>query len=238
MTTEVARELLTLEGISAGYGAAVVLEEISFSMREGDSIALLGRNGVGKTSLLLTLMGLTQLHGGGLRWRGADIARLPAYRRAHAGLGWVPQERHMFPSLTVEEHLTVVACPGMWDLKKVYQLFPRLQERRANMGNQLSGGEQQMLAIARALMLNPSLLLLDEPMEGLAPIIVQELLHVIRALVTDSGMSVIVVEQHARMALSLTQRAIVLDRGRIVHDTDSASLLRDAATLSRLVAVA
>jgi branched-chain amino acid transport system ATP-binding protein len=238
MTTEVARELLTLEGVSAGYGAAVVLEEISFSMREGDSIALLGRNGVGKTSLLLTLMGLTQLHGGGLRWRGADIARLPAYRRAHAGLGWVPQERHMFPSLTVEEHLTVVACPGMWDLKKVYQLFPRLQERRANMGNQLSGGEQQMLAIARALMLNPSLLLLDEPMEGLAPIIVQELLHVIRALVTDSGMSVIVVEQHARMALSLTQRAIVLDRGRIVHDTDSASLLRDAATLSRLVAVA
>jgi branched-chain amino acid transport system ATP-binding protein len=238
MTTEVARELLTLEGVSAGYGAAVVLEEISFSMREGDSIALLGRNGVGKTSLLLTLMGLTQLHGGRLRWRGADIARLPAYRRAHAGLGWVPQERHMFPSLTVEEHLTVVAGPGMWDLKKVYQLFPRLQERRANMGNQLSGGEQQMLAIARALMLNPSLLLLDEPMEGLAPIIVQELLHVIRALVTDSGMSVIVVEQHARMALSLTQRAIVLDRGRIVHDTDSASLLRDAATLSRLVAVA
>jgi branched-chain amino acid transport system ATP-binding protein len=238
MITDGAAELLTLEGVSAGYGAAVVLEEISFSMQEGDSIALLGRNGVGKTSLLLTLMGLTQLHGGRLRWRGADIARVPTYRRAHAGLGWVPQERHMFPSLTVEEHLTVVACPGMWDLKKVYQLFPRLQERRANMGSQLSGGEQQMLAIARALMLNPSLLLLDEPMEGLAPIIVQELLHVIRALVTDSGMSVIVVEQHARLALSLTQRAIVLDRGRIVHDTDSASLMRDAATLSRLVAVA
>jgi branched-chain amino acid transport system ATP-binding protein len=238
MITDGAAELLTLEGVSAGYGAAVVLEDISFSMQEGDSIALLGRNGVGKTSLLLTLMGLTQLHGGRLRWRGADIARVPTYRRAHAGLGWVPQERHMFPSLTVEEHLTVVACPGMWDLKKVYQLFPRLQERRANMGNQLSGGEQQMLAIARALMLNPSLLLLDEPMEGLAPIIVQELLHVIRALVTDSGMSVIVVEQHARLALSLTQRAIVLDRGRIVHDTDSASLMRDAATLSRLVAVA
>jgi len=238
MITDGAAELLTLEGVSAGYGAAVVLEDISFSMQEGDSIALLGRNGVGKTSLLLTLMGLTQLHGGRLRWRGADIARVPTYRRAHAGLGWVPQERHMFPSLTVEEHLTVVACPGMWDLKKVYQLFPRLQERRANMGSQLSGGEQQMLAIARALMLNPSLLLLDEPMEGLAPIIVQELLHVIRALVTDSGMSVIVVEQHARLALSLTQRAIVLDRGRIVHDTDSASLMRDAATLSRLVAVA
>ena len=183
-------------------------------------------------------MGQTRLHGGGIRWRGADVARLPTWRRAHAGLGWVPQERCMFPSLTVEEHLTVVARPGAWDVAKVYQLFPRLQERRANMGNQLSGGEQQMLAIGRALMVNPSLLLLDEPMEGLAPIIVQELLRVIRTLVAESGMSVIVVEQHARLALSLTQRAIVLDRGRIVHDSDSGSLLRDAATLNRLVAVA
>ncbi len=236
--TETGRELLALDDVSAGYGPSVVLEGISFAMREGDSIALLGRNGVGKTSLLLTLMGLTQLHGGSIRWRGDEIVRVPTYRRAHAGLGWVPQERHMFPSLTVEEHLTVVARPGAWDVAKVYQLFPRLRERRANMGNQLSGGEQQMLAIARALMINPSLLLLDEPMEGLAPIIVQELLHVIRGLVADSGMSVIVVEQHARMALSLTQRAIVLDRGRVVHDSDSDSLLRDASTLSRLVAVA
>jgi branched-chain amino acid transport system ATP-binding protein len=236
--TDGGKELLALEGVSAGYGASVVLEGISLSMREGDSLALLGRNGVGKTSLLLTLMGLTQLHGGSIRWRGGEIARVPTYRRAHAGLGWVPQERYMFASLTVEEHLTVVARPGAWDVAKVYRLFPRLQERRANMGNQLSGGEQQMLAIARALMVNPRLLLLDEPMEGLAPIIVQELLRVLRALVTDSGMSVIVVEQHARMALSLTQRAIVLDRGRIVHDSDSASLLQDAATLNQLVAVA
>ena len=193
---------------------------------------------MGKTTLLVTLMGLTQLHGGAIRWRGGDIGRAQTHRRAHAGLGWVPQERHMFPSLTVEEHLTVVARPGQWDLKKVYEIFPRLQERRANMGNQLSGGEQQMLAIARALMVNPSLLLLDEPMEGLAPIIVQELARVIRRLVSEMGMSVIVVEQHARLALSLTQRAIVLDRGRIVHESDSESLLQDREKLNRLVAVA
>jgi branched-chain amino acid transport system ATP-binding protein len=232
------RELLALDKVTAGYGESVVLEGISFAMQEGDSLALLGRNGVGKTSLLVTLMGLTQLHGGAIRWRGSDIARVATHKRAHAGLGWVPQERFMFPSLTVEEHLTVVARPGQWDLKKVYEIFPRLQERRANMGNQLSGGEQQMLAIGRALMVNPSLLLLDEPMEGLAPIIVQELARVIRRLVADMGMSVIVVEQHARLALSLTQRAIVLDRGRIVHESDSASLMQDKETLSRLVAVA
>jgi branched-chain amino acid transport system ATP-binding protein len=231
-------ELLALDKVTAGYGESVVLESISFAMQEGDSLALLGRNGVGKTSLLVTLMGLTQLHGGAIRWRGTDIARMSTHKRARAGLGWVPQERFMFPSLTVEEHLTVVARPGQWDLKKVYEIFPRLQERRANMGNQLSGGEQQMLAIARALMVNPSLLLLDEPMEGLAPIIVQELMRVIRRLVSDMGMSVIVVEQHARLALSLTQRAIVLDRGRIVHASDSASLMQDKETLSRLVAVA
>ncbi len=231
-------ELLALDKVTAGYGEAVVLEGISLSMQEGDSLALLGRNGVGKTTLLTTLMGLTQLHGGSIRWRGGDISRVTTHKRAHAGLGWVPQERHMFPSLTVEEHLTVVARPGPWDLKKVYEIFPRLRERRSNMGNQLSGGEQQMLAIGRALMVNPSLLLLDEPMEGLAPIIVQELTRVIRRLVSESGMSVIVVEQHARLALSLTQRAIVLDRGCIVHESDSASLMQDKETLHRLVAVA
>lgn len=235
---KVSNALLALENVTAGYGESVVLEDISFTLQEGDSLALLGRNGVGKSSLLVTLMGLTQLHRGSIRWRGADLARVPTYKRAHGGLGWVPQERCMFPSLTVEEHLTVVARPGEWDLAKVYEIFPRLQERRANMGNQLSGGEQQMLAIARALMTNPRLLLLDEPMEGLAPIIVQELMRVIRALVTEKGMSVIVVEQHARLALSLTQRAIVLDRGRVVHDSDSQSLLADQATLGRLVAVA
>jgi len=231
-------ELLALDNVTAGYGESVVLEGISFAMQEGDSLALLGRNGVGKTSLLVTVMGLTQLHGGAIRWRGGDVARVPTYKRAHAGLGWVPQERFMFPSLTVEEHLTVVARPGEWTVPKIYEIFPRLQERRANMGNQLSGGEQQMLAIARALMVNPKLLLLDEPMEGLAPIIVQELVRVIRSLVVNQGMSVIVVEQHARLALSLTKRAIVLDRGRIVHESDSDSLMDDAQTLNRLVAVA
>ena len=231
-------ELLALDKVSAGYGDSIVLEEVSFSMQEGESLALLGRNGVGKTSLLITLMGLTRLHGGSIRWRGSNIARVPTHKRAHAGLGWVPQERFMFPSLSVEEHLTVVERGGKWNLQKIYSIFPRLHERRRNMGNQLSGGEQQMLAIARALMVSPSILLLDEPMEGLAPIIVQELLKVIRRLVSEEGMSVIVVEQHARMALSLTQRAIVLDRGRIVHASDSQSLLDDGETLDRLVAVA
>ena len=231
-------DLLALDKVSAGYGDSIVLEEVSFSMQEGESLALLGRNGVGKTSLLITLMGLTRLHGGSIHWRGSNIARVPTHKRAHAGLGWVPQERFMFPSLSVEEHLTVVERGGKWNLQKIYSIFPRLNERRHNMGNQLSGGEQQMLAIARALMVSPSILLLDEPMEGLAPIIVQELLKVIRRLVSEEGMSVIVVEQHARMALSLTQRAIVLDRGRIVHASDSQSLLDDGETLDRLVAVA
>ena len=231
-------ELLKLDRVSSGYGEAVVLENISFTLSEGDSMALLGRNGVGKRTLLVTLMGLARQHAGTIAWRGADLARVPTYKRAHAGLGWVPQERCMFPSLTVEEHLTVVARPGDWNLKKIYEVFPRLHERRTNLGNELSGGEQQMVAIARALMTNPQLLLLDEPMEGLAPIIVQELMGVIRRLVSSGQMAVIVVEQHARLALSLTKRAIVLDRGQIVHDSDSASLIDDPQTLDRLIAVA
>ncbi|MGO4474927.1 ABC transporter ATP-binding protein [Massilia sp. 2TAF26] len=231
-------ELLAFDRVSAGYGESIVLEDVSFSMEEGASLALLGRNGVGKTSLLVTLMGLTRMHKGTVRWAGKDLARMPTHQRSRSGLGWVPQERHMFPSLTVEEHLTVVERPGPWNLQRVYEIFPRLRERRANMGNQLSGGEQQMVAIARALMTNPRILLLDEPMEGLAPIIVQELVRVIRRLIADEGMSVIVVEQHARLALSLTERAMVLDRGRIVHESDSASLLADGDKLDRLVAVA
>ena len=231
-------ELLAVEGITAGYGESVVLEDVSFALEEGDSMALLGRNGVGKTTLLVTLMGLTRLHRGTLRWRGADLAALPTHRRSHAGLGWVPQERFMFPSLTVEEHLTAVVRPGRWTVPRVYGVFPRLAERRANFGNQLSGGEQQMLAIGRALMVNPQLLLLDEPMEGLAPIIVQELMNVIRELVDDGGMAVIVVEQHAKLALTLTRKAVVLDRGRVVHRADSEALLADPERLHRLVAVA
>ncbi len=231
-------ELLALDGVTAGYGDGVVLEDVSLALDEGDSLALLGRNGVGKTTLLVTLMGLTRLRGGSLRWRGADLAALPTHRRSQSGLGWVPQERYMFPSLTVEEHLTAVARPGRFTVPRIYAIFPRLEERRSNYGNQLSGGEQQMLAIARALMVNPALLLLDEPMEGLAPIIVQELMSVIRDLVSDSGMAVIVVEQHAKLALSLTRQAVVLERGRVVHRSASEVLLRDPETLHRLVAVA
>jgi branched-chain amino acid transport system ATP-binding protein len=231
-------ELLRLDNVSAGYGEAVVLEDISLSVAAGDSLALLGRNGMGKTTLLVTLMGFTRLHHGAIRVLGADVGALPTHRRVHSGLGWVPQERCMFASLTVEEHLTAVARPGYWNLRRVYQVFPGLEERRRNLGNQLSGGEQQMLAIARALMVNPRLLLLDEPMEGLAPVIVQEMMAVIRQLLADGGMAVILVEQHAKLALSLTSQAIVLERGRIAHRSDSASLLRDAETLNRLVAVA
>jgi branched-chain amino acid transport system ATP-binding protein len=230
-------ELLAMEGVTAGYGDGTVLEDVSLALDDGDSLALLGRNGMGKTTLLVTLMGLTRVRGGTLRWRGADLGAVPTWRRSQAGLGWVPQERYMWPSLTVEEHLTAVARPGHWDVARVYGIFPRLAERSGNFGNQLSGGEQQMLAIGRALMVNPSLLLLDEPMEGLAPIIVQELMGVIRDLLTESGMAVIVVEQHAKLALSLTRNALVLERGRVVHRSSSQALLADPATLHRLVAV-
>ena len=231
-------ELIRAEGLTAGYGDSIVLEDVSLAMDEGGSLAVLGRNGVGKTTLLLTLMGLTRLQQGRLALQGNDITRLATWRRAHAGLGWVPQERFMFPSLTVEEHLTVVERPGPWNLERVYKVFPRLEERRRIFGNQLSGGEQQMLAIARALVTNPKLLLLDEPMEGLAPIIVQELVKVIGQIVHAGEFAVIVVEQHARLALGLTTQAMVLDRGRVVHRAASEELLRDPATLDRLIAVA
>src|SRR5262245_17943369 len=230
-------ELLALDGVRAGYGGSVVLEDISLRLEEGDSLALLGRNGVGKTTLLVTLMGFTEMHRGSIRLHGADITGAPPHRRVRAGLGWVPQERLMYPSLTVEEHLTAVARPGHWNVDGVYGLFPRLAERKHNYGNQLSGGEQQMLAIGRALMVNPKLLLLDEPMEGLAPLIVQELMRVMGKLVASNAMAIIIVEQHARLALTLARQALVLDRGRVVHRSDSKSLLDDPDTLHRLVTV-
>ena len=232
-------ELLSAEGLTAGYGDSIVLENVAVKLAPGESLALLGRNGVGKTTLLLTLMGLTRLKQGRVVFNGDDLTHVPTFRRAHAGLGWVPQERYMFPSLTVEEHLTVVArAAGPWNLERTYGIFPRLEERRRNLGNQLSGGEQQMLAIARALMTNPKLLLLDEPMEGLAPIIVQELMQVIGEILRAGEFAVIVVEQHARLALQLTQQAMVLDRGRVVHSSTSEALMRDPGLLDRLVAVA
>ena len=230
-------ELAALENVTAGYGDATVLDDVSVSVEDGDSLALLGRNGVGKSTLLVTLMGITRVQHGSVRFGGRDLARTPTHLRARGGLGWVPQERYMWPSLTVEEHLASVARPGAWNLRRIFDLFPRLEERRANFGNQLSGGEQQMVAIGRALMTNPRLLLLDEPMEGLAPLIVQELMGVIRGLVQSGAMAIVIVEQHAKLALSLTRHAIVLDRGRVVHRGDSPALLGDPAMLQRLVSV-
>jgi branched-chain amino acid transport system ATP-binding protein len=230
-------ELLAFDAVTAGYGNAVVLDKLSLALQEGHSLAILGRNGVGKTTLLETLMGNTRVTGGAIRWRGQDITRLPAHLRVRAGLGWVPQEREVFPSLTVEENLSVVARPGAWKLDRVYALFPRLRERRTNYGNQLSGGEQQMLAIGRALMTNPALLLLDEPMEGLAPIIVEELAASIRRLCEDEGLASIVVEQHPVLALDMTHQAIVLERGTVVHTGPSAALAADQALLDRLLGV-
>jgi branched-chain amino acid transport system ATP-binding protein len=229
-----AEPLLALDNVRAGYGDAVVLESISLEVPEQGSLALLGRNGVGKSTLLLTIMGYTNARGS-IRWRGKEITGYPPHRRARAGLGWVAQEREVFPSLRVEENLTVASRPGRWDLKAVYELFPRLAERRRNMGNQLSGGEQQMLAIARALMTNPALLLLDEPLEGLAPIIVEELTAAIARMTADEGTAVILIEQHAEVVLSLTRDAVVMERGVIVHRASSQELLDDAATLDRLI---
>jgi len=230
-------DLLRLEAVTAGYGEAVVLDEVSLGLEQGGSLALLGRNGAGKTTLVLTIMGFTRVRGGRLRFDNRDLGAMASHRRARAGLGWVPQERWVFPSLTVEENLTSVARPGHWDLGRVFALLPRLEERRRNRGNQLSGGEQQMLAIGRALMLNPRVLLLDEPMEGLAPILVQELAGAIRRMVDESGVALVLVEQHVRVALGLTARAIVLERGRVVHEGGSAGLLGDAEALGRLAGV-
>src|SRR5438552_14379753 len=230
-----AEPLLALRNVRAGYGDAVVLDDVSLELPEHGSLAVLGRNGVGKTTLLLTVLGYTRLQRGKIFWRGKDITQLAPHRRARLGLGWVAQEREIFPSLSVEENLTVARRPGRWDLQTVYGVFPRLAERRANMGNQLSGGEQQMLAIARALMTNPALLLLDEPLEGLAPIIVEELAATLARMIRDEGTAVILVEQHAEVALSLTQDALVMERGVIVHRAPSRELLNDAATLDRLI---
>ena len=231
-------ELLTLENVWAGYGDAVILEDISFSIGEADSLALLGRNGMGKTTLLSTLMGATRFKSGRMRYRGEDLAVVPAHGRAHLGLGWVPQERDIFPSLSVEENLTVAARPGPWDLKRIYALFPRLDERRRNMGNHLSGGEQQMLAMARALMLNPTLLLLDEPLEGLAPIIVEELLKAIARITREEGLSAIIVEQHPQAILKISHSAVVLDRGTVVHAGSAQELREQPELLDRLLGVA
>jgi branched-chain amino acid transport system ATP-binding protein len=232
-------DCLELHDISAGYGETVVLDGISLTVQESGTLAVLGRNGVGKTTLLATVLGHTDLHAGRIEFRGHAIERLRPFQRARLGIGYVPQEREIFPSLTVDENLTVAARGGeRWTRERVYELFPSLAARRRNMGNQLSGGEQQMLAIGRALMGNPSLLLLDEPLEGLAPVIVDALLAALHRLRQDDGLAIVLVEQHARLALAFSPRAVVLDRGRLVYDDASQPLLDDPHRLAELIGVA
>jgi branched-chain amino acid transport system ATP-binding protein len=230
-------ELLKLEGIVAGYGEAKVLNGIDLTLDQGRALALLGRNGTGKTTLINTIVGHTRRFAGRIWMNGKDVTSFKPHQRALAGIGWVPQERNIFKSLTVEENLTAVAMPGPWDLARIYKMFPRLQERRANMGNQLSGGEQQMLAIGRALMLNPKLLLLDEPLEGLAPIIVQELMRILSDIIRNEGLSVILVEQNARKALSITHDVVVLERGSVIHKSSAEELLSQEHMIDTLLAV-
>jgi branched-chain amino acid transport system ATP-binding protein len=228
-------EALKLTGVRAGYGPTVVLEDMELLLPARGSLAVLGRNGVGKTTLLATIMGHTTLHAGSIEYERRPITHLPVYERARLGIGHVPQTRDIFPSLSVEENLRVAALAGGWALAQVYELFPRLAERRRHMGNQISGGEQQMLAIGRALMGGPSLLLLDEPLEGLAPIIIEVLLQAIRRLMREEALGVVLVEQSAKLALELSEEALVLDRGRIVYHGPSAELLADPARLAALI---
>ena len=227
--------LIRAESITSGYGEGIVLHDVSFTLTAGESLAVLGRNGVGKSTLMLSLLGHVPLKSGTIHVRGVDITHAPAHERVSAGLGWVPQGRECFPSLTVDEHLVIAARKGAWNRERVYTLFPRLKERIKNMGNQLSGGEQQMLAIGRALMTNPSVLILDEPLEGLAPVIVAEVSNCLRALVADEGTTLILVEQRAAFALEMTASAVVLERGRIVHAGPSAALAADEVLLDRVI---
>jgi branched-chain amino acid transport system ATP-binding protein len=231
-------DLLRLQQVSAGYGEAIVISKIDLSLKSGESLAVLGRNGTGKTTLINTIIGVTRHRGGSILLGSRDLTATRPDRRALAGIGWVPQERNIFKSLTVEENLTAVARPGPWDVSRVYDMFPRLKERRSNLGNQLSGGEQQMLAIARALVLNPKLMLLDEPTEGLAPIIVEELLAALTRIIQMEGMSAIVVEQHAQKILGVTDRVLILDRGQVVHASSSRELIEDPAALEQHLGVA
>ena len=228
-------DALQLSGVRAGYGETIILEDVSFTVPERGALAVLGRNGVGKTTLLATIMGHTTFHSGEIKLFEKRVENQPVYERARSGIGYVPQDRLVFPSLSVEENLTVAARSGRWNLERVYDLFPRLAERRHHRGNQISGGEQQMLSIGRALMGNPTLLLMDEPLEGLAPIIVETLLKALKRLISEDSLAVVLVEQHAKLALQVTRAALVMRRGKIVHQGDSESLLANPDRLADLV---
>ena len=228
-------DALQLTGVRAGYGETIILEDVSFTVPERGSLAVLGRNGVGKTTLLATIMGHTTFHAGKITFSGREMNSAPVYERARNGIGYVPQDRLIFPSLSVEENLTVAARSGRWNLARVYDLFPRLAERKHHRGNQISGGEQQMLAIGRALMGNPVLLLMDEPLEGLAPIIVETLLRALKRLISEDSLAIVLVEQHAKLALQVTRTALVMRRGKIVHEGASDALLANPERLADLV---
>jgi branched-chain amino acid transport system ATP-binding protein len=230
-------DLLNVERLTAGYGEAVVLTDVSFKISKGQALALLGRNGMGKTTLVNSVIGVTRHISGSISLDGHDITGMRPDQRAHAGIGWVPQERNIFRSLTVEENMTAIERPGPWTLAKVYTLFPRLAERRHNLGNELSGGEQQMLAVARALVLNPRIMLLDEPLEGLAPILIEELLTVLRKIIREEGLSAILVEQNAQKILGVTDLAIIIERGSIVYRGASAALTADRSLLETYMGV-
>jgi branched-chain amino acid transport system ATP-binding protein len=230
-------DVLRIERLTAGYGEAIVLHELSLSLPQGQSLALLGRNGMGKTTLINSIVGVTTYFAGRINLLDRDLTGLRPDQRAHAGIGWVPQERNIFKSLTVEENLTAVARPGAWTLERIYQLFPRLGERRRNLGNQLSGGEQQMLAVGRALILNPRLVLLDEPLEGLAPILVEELLAALRRIIRQEGTSAILVEQNAQKVLAVTDRAAIIERGLLVHEAPSSELAANRSVLESYLGV-
>jgi branched-chain amino acid transport system ATP-binding protein len=232
-----AERALELDKVFAGYGETVVLEDIQLALDAGETLTIIGRNGVGKSTLLATIMGHTNLHGGRVMLHGKDISKLATYRRVTSGVGYVPQEREIFTSLSLRENLDVAARPGAWTMEKVFELFPRLAERADNRGNQLSGGEQQMLAIGRALIGNPTVLLMDEPSEGLAPVIVEELSRAVKRLTQGGGLSMILVEQNARLALDIASRAVVMDRGRIVYDGPSETLRSDPTKLDQLIGV-
>jgi branched-chain amino acid transport system ATP-binding protein len=228
---------LEIRHVSAGYGETVVIEDIDLTLKPGECISVIGRNGVGKTTLLSTVMGHTTRHAGEILLDGKALNGMPSFRRALAGIGFVPQEREIFPSLSVSENLEVAARPGQWTQDRVFELFPRLKERLDNMGNQLSGGEQQMLSIARALLTNPTVLLMDEPTEGLAPVLVETLTAVLARLRAESALSIILVEQNSRVALNFSPRTVILDKGRIVYDGESEPLRSDPDRLAQLIGI-